>query len=108
MVPDPAFHDFESGPDCRGFHAHGVGAADLDLCHSASAGIGIDLRGYDGIRSELHAFYQVEFFRYRPVKVEVKLTRQVSHGRHPSKGAAPGGRTKTTPGGRQAGCLPSA
>src|SRR5208282_4925852 len=85
MVPDPAFHDLESGPDCRGFHAHGVGAVDLDLCHSASAGIGIDLRGYYGIRGGLHALYQVEFFRDGPVRVEVKSTRQVSHGRpHPS------------------------
>src|ERR1700722_16774617 len=65
MVSDSAVHDHESGPDCRGLHAYGLGAADPDLCYSAAARRGVGIRGHHGIRSELHAVYPVGFFRDR-------------------------------------------
>ena len=55
MVSDPAVHDPESGADRRGLHAYGLGAADPDLCHSASAYSGVGIRRHHDIsRQTIH------------------------------------------------------
>src|SRR4051812_49267993 len=57
VVPDPAVHDVESLSDRRDLHAHGLGAPDTDLRHSAAAGGCAGIRGHHGVRGELHVLH---------------------------------------------------
>src|SRR3954447_20281677 len=69
MVLDPSVHDSEGGSYRRGFHAHGLGAFDPDLCHSAAAHSGVGVRGHHGVRGELHVLYPVELLLDRVLAV---------------------------------------
>src|SRR5215472_12660746 len=62
MVSDPPVHDFEGRLDCRGLHAHGLGAAGPDVCHSGPASVGVGVCGHHGVRIELHAFHSDYIF----------------------------------------------
>src|SRR4051794_17081940 len=62
VVPNSVVHGVESLPDRGSLHAHGLGALNPDLCHSATAGGGIGIRGHHGIRGELYVLHPVELF----------------------------------------------
>src|SRR5438552_3793497 len=62
MVSDPRVHDFEGRLNCRGLHAHGLGAAGPDVCHSGPARVGVGVCGHHGVRIELHAFHSDHIF----------------------------------------------
>jgi len=49
--------------DRRYFHAHGVGAAGTDVCHSGSSGRGVAVCGDHGVRIGLHALHADHIFR---------------------------------------------
>ena len=59
----PAVHGCEGRLDCRYFHAHGLGAAGPDICHSGPAGRGIGVCGDHGLRVGLHALYKGRLLR---------------------------------------------
>ena len=63
MVSDPAVHGCEGRLDRRYFHAHGVGAASPDVCHSGPAGRGVTVCGDHGVRIGLHALHSGHIFR---------------------------------------------
>ena len=62
MVANPHIHGFEGRLDCRGVHAHGLGAARPDVCHTGSTGVGVGVCGHYGVRIELHAFHPDSIF----------------------------------------------
>jgi hypothetical protein len=62
MVSDPHIHGFEGRLDRRDLHAHGLGAARPDVCHSGPASVGVGVCGYYGVRIELHAFHPDSIF----------------------------------------------
>src|SRR5713226_4936872 len=62
MVSHPPVHDFEGRLDCRDLHAHGLGAAGPDVCHSGPASVGVGVCEHHGVRIELHAFHSDYIF----------------------------------------------
>ena len=62
MVSHPAVHGFEGRLDRRCLHAHGLGAAGPDVCHSGPAGVVLVFVAIMAFESEYTHFIRVAFF----------------------------------------------
>src|SRR6202051_5209077 len=87
MVANPAVHGVEGWLDRRRLHAHGLGAVGLGLCHPATAGVGVGICGYHGVRIRLHAPHPGHIFRVADVDTIASYQKEggYDHIRHACK-----------------------
>jgi len=72
MVSDPAVHGCEGRLDRRYFHAHGVGAAGTDVCHSGSPGAVLLFVAIMAFESDYTHFTRVTFFGMGTLVLRIK------------------------------------
>ena len=71
MVADPAVYVVEGRPDRRYLHAHGLGAAGPDVCHSGPAGAVLVFVAIMAFESDYTHFTRVAFFGTGSANAEV-------------------------------------